>query len=347
MSYLKNKKKYRIAILILFLFLILFMFCAVALGTVHIDVTDVIKITLNKIKFLDIDISNIKKSNIFIVLNVRLPRIIISALCGGILALVGVAYQAIFKNPMAEPYIMGSSSGAAFGATLGIVLGINKNIMGLGIISLLAFAGALITTILVYSLAKKGNRISTTSILLSGIVMSSLLSSIVSLIMIFNHEELGKIIGWTMGSFNGANWTQIVVVVIPAIIGSFVLISLAKELNALSVGEESAQCLGVNVETVKKIVLVVASLLAACAVSVSGIIGFVGLIVPHLLRLIFGSDHRVLMPISFVGGAMFLLICDTLARNILRGVEIPVGIITSIFGGPFFLYLLRKSKNSI
>ncbi|WDV44410.1 iron ABC transporter permease [Clostridiaceae bacterium M8S5] len=349
MSYNKNKRKNHIVILILSAVLVLLMFSAVSLGTVKIPIKDVVKITINKLEFLNInmDMSSIKKSAIFIVSEVRLPRVLMSVICGGILAIVGVAYQAIFKNPMADPYIMGSSSGAAFGATVGIVLGVSNSFMGLGIISILAFAGALATTIIVYGLARRGSKISTTSILLAGIVMSSLLSSAISLMMIFNQRDLGKIIGWTMGSFNGTSYRQILIVIVPAIIGLVILISLTKELNALSIGEDSAQSLGVNVETTKKIVLVVASLLAACAVSVSGIIGFVGLIVPHLLRLIFGSDHRVLMPVSIVGGAIFMLICDTLARTVLNGVEIPVGIITSIFGGPFFLYLLRKSKNSI
>lgn len=346
MSYIKNKRKYNIATMGLACLLVLLVLCSITLGSVKIPLNDVVRIVMSKFEYLGINIDNIKASNVFIVLNVRMPRIIMACICGGVLALVGVAYQAIFKNPMADPYIMGSSSGAAFGATVGIVIGVSNSYFGLGIISLLAFAGALTTTVVVYGLARKGNKISTTSILLAGIVMSSLLSSIISLMMIFNQGELSKILGWTMGSFNGTGFSQIKVIAIPSIVGSFVLVALAKELNALSIGEESAQCLGIDAEKIKKVVLVVASLLAACAVSVSGIIGFVGLIVPHLLRMLFGSDHRVLMPVSFFGGAIFMLVCDTLARTLLS-VEIPVGIITSIFGGPFFLYLLKKSKNSI
>ena len=163
--------------------------------------------------------------------------------------------------------------------------------------------------------------------------------------MIFNHDDLANIVSWTMGSFNGASWTQIAVILIPALIGTLFLSSFSRELNAIVLGEEQAQNLGVNVEFTKKIILITASFLAASAVSVSGIIGFVGLIVPHLFRLIFGADHRILLPVSVIGGAIFLLICDTLARTVLQGIEIPVGIITSVFGGPFFLYLLKRNKS--
>lgn len=348
MSYLTKKKSYHFYILLLIILLFTLILVSTALGTIRIPVIDVAKIIGSKLKIIgdNIDISHVKKSHIFIVLNVRLPRIILASLVGAMLALVGASYQAIFKNPMADPYIIGSSSGAAFGATLGIVLGIQTSILGFGIISLLAFVGALITTVIVYNLARIGNKISTTSILLAGIVMSSLLSSIVSLMMIFNHDELANIITWTMGSFNGANWTQIIVILIPTIIGTIFLTSLSREMNAISIGENNAQNLGVNVELIKKSILIISSFLAACAVSVSGIIGFVGLIIPHLFRLVFGSDHRILLPVSVIGGAIFLLICDTLARTVLNGVEIPVGIITSLFGGPFFLYLLKTSKKN-
>lgn len=149
-----------------------------------------------------------------------------------------------------------------------------------------------------------------------------------------------------MGSFNGANWRQIIIIIIPVLLGTIFLVSLAREMNIIIMGEESAQNLGVNVESVKKKIIIISSFLTACVVSVSGIIGFVGLIIPHLFRLVFGSDHRILLPVSAVGGAIFLLICDTLARTLLSTVEIPVGIITSIFGGPFFLYLLKKSRKN-
>ncbi len=348
MSYLKSKKLYKFNILLLLIVLLVLIMISTALGTIRIPVGDVIKIITSKIPVMDshVDLDSIKKSNLFIVLNIRLPRIILACLVGAILSVVGASYQAIFKNPMADPYVMGASSGAAFGATLGIIINLGNGVLGFGATSILAFAGALLTTFIVYNLARIGNKISTTSILLAGIVISSLLTSIISLMMIFNHDELARIVTWTMGSFNGASWTQVSVITIPTLLGCIFLSSLSREMNALVMGEENAQNLGVNVELIKKVILILSSFLAACAVSVSGIIGFVGLIVPHLFRLLFGSDHRILLPVSVLGGAIFLLICDTLARTVLHGVEIPVGIITSIFGGPFFLYLLRKSKRN-
>lgn len=340
-------KNNRIKILILLAILVFSILFSITLGSVKIPLEDTVKIILSKIRYLSslIDISDIKETNIFIVLSIRLPRILLAAIVGSVLAVVGSSYQAIFKNPMADPYVMGVSSGAAFGATIGILLKLNAGIIGFGATSILAFGGALITTFIVYNLARIGSKISTTSILLAGIVMSSILSSGISIMMIFNHDELARIVNWTMGSFNGASWEQIGIIIIPVAIGLIFLISLSREMNAIVMGEEAAQNIGVNVERVKKIILVTASLLSACVVSVSGIIGFVGIIVPHLFRLIFGADHRVILPVSAIGGGIFLLVSDTLARTIVPGVEIPVGVITSLFGGPFFLYLLKKSKS--
>ncbi len=346
MSYIKKKNLYKIYIIVLLLSLLAAILISTTFGTIKIPVYDVARIIASKLKLVDnyVDISDIKKSNIFIVLNIRLPRIILASLVGAVLSLVGTSYQAIFKNPMADPFVMGASSGAAFGATIAIVIGVDKGILGFGIISLLAFVGALVTTIVVYNLARVGNKLATTSILLAGIVMSAVLSSVIRLMMILNHDNLERIVTWTMGSFNGANWRQILFITIPIILGTTCLVSLAREMNTIVLGEESAQNLGINVEFVKKLIIIISSFLAASAVAVSGIIGFVGLIVPHLFRLVFGSDHRILLPVSALGGAIFLLICDTLARASIIGIEIPVGIITSIFGGPFFLYLLRRSN---
>lgn len=342
-----RKNNNRIKILILLVILVFLMLFFITLGSVKIPLNETVRIVLSKIRYLDsiIDISNVKESNIFIVLSIRLPRILLATLVGSVLAVVGSSYQAIFKNPMADPYVMGVSSGAAFGATVGILLKLNVGLLGFGATSILAFAGALITTFIVYNLARIGNKISTTSILLAGIVMNAILSSGISIMMIFNHDELARIVNWTMGSFNSASWEQIGVIIIPIALGLVFLISLSREMNAIVLGEEDAQNIGVNVERVKKVILITASLLSACVVSVSGIIGFVGIIVPHLFRIIFGSDHKVILPVSAIGGGIFLLVSDTLARTIVPGVEIPVGVITSLFGGPFFLYLLKKSKS--
>ncbi len=338
-------KKHGLKIIFLLIGLFTCMIIAITIGAVRIPIKETIKIIISNIKILgsNINLGNVQESNIFIVSNIRLPRVILASLVGGILASVGASYQAVFKNPMADPFVMGVSSGAAFGATISIVLGLNQGFLGFGFTSISAFIGALLTTAIVYNLARIGHKISTTSILLAGIVMSSILSSLNSFMMVFNQDDLANIFSWTMGSFNGANWNQIIIIAIPALIGLVFLSLLCREMNAIVMGEEEAQNMGVNEELVKKAILIIASLLSALAVSVSGIIGFAGIIIPHLFRIKFGSDHRILIPVSAIGGGIFLLICDTLARTIITGSELPVGVITSVVGGPFFLYLLKRT----
>jgi len=342
MGYGIKRKANFIKIALLILILLGFAIFSVTQGTVKIPVSNVLSIILSSEAE-----ASIKPAHIFIVENVRLPRILLSACVGGMLAVIGTVFQALFKNPMADPYVMGVSSGAAFGATLGIVFGVGVSLASLSLVSMMAFVGAMVTLIVVYTLASAGGKIATTSILLAGIVVNAILSSLISFIMIMYHNEIDRIVTWTMGSFNAASWEHLKLIVIPMVIGIAYMISLSRELNVLNLSEEDAKNMGVDVERVKKIALVVASLLAAFSVSVSGIIGFVGLIVPHFFRMIFGSDHRLLLPVSFIGGALFMLICDTLARSILPNMEIPVGIITSIIGGPFFLILLHKHKKKM
>ncbi len=339
MEYGIKRKSNFLKIGLLLIALIGFATFAVTQGSVKIPVSNVLRIIFSR------GVSDsIKPAHSFIVENVRLPRILLSASVGGMLAVIGTVFQALFKNPMADPYVMGVSSGAAFGATLGIIFGVGVSLAGLGLVSMMAFVGAMVTMLVVYTLASVGGKISTTGILLAGIVVNALLSSLISFIMIVYHNDIDRIVTWTMGSFNAASWDHLKVIILPMFFGVAYMISLSRELNTLNLSEEDAKNMGVDVERIKKTALVIASLLAAFSVSVSGIIGFVGLIVPHFFRMLFGSDHRILLPVSFIGGALFMLICDTLARSILPNMEIPVGIITSIIGGPFFLMLLQKHK---
>ncbi len=332
-------------IVILILALLITGIFSLTQGSVKIPVSHIAKVVMMELG-MGVD-EMIKPSYAFIIINIRLPRIIISTIVGGILAIIGVAFQAIFKNPMADPYIMGVSSGAAFGATLGIVFGWGMSFAGLNLISGMAFVGALATVFIVYNMAKFGSKVSTTGILLAGIVMNAFLSSLISLIMILYQNDIDKIVTWTMGSFNAASWDQVRMIMVPATLGILYLISKTNALNVLVLGEDEAQNLGVDVQKLKKQTLIISSFLAAFAVSVSGIIGFVGLIIPHLFRMIFGANHKILIPTCFIGGALFLMGCDTLARSIVPNMEIPVGIITSIFGGPFFFYLLYKNKRKL
>ncbi len=320
-----------------------------SVGSIDISISEINAIITKNIglKFSSIDYSTLDSTHENIIMNIRLPRIILAGMVGAILSLVGASFQAIFKNPLADPFVMGTSSGAALGITLGLLFGLTTNILGLGFTTILAFVFAIATTLFVYRLAKFGSKISTTSILLAGIVASSIISALISLIMIFNQDKISNIILMTMGSLSSTSWNQVALMIPLFIIGSTILLLKANEMNMLVMGDHDAHSLGVNTEKNKVIILFTSALLVSLAVAVSGIIGFVGIIIPHLLRLLFGPNHKSLLPLSFVCGAIFLLICDTFSRTLLDNSEIPIGIITALTGGPFFLMLLKHHKNRL
>jgi len=278
-------------------------------------------------------------TNKTIILDLRLPRVIASAIVGMGLSVVGAFFQGLLRNPIADPYVIGISSGAALGATIAIILG-----FGLFGINLAAFVASLITVFIVYAISKAGTKISMTTMILAGTAVSAFISAIISLIMLLNHEEFNRIIFWTMGGFNLISWKSLAFAIPIIVIGALVMYSFSRDINAILTGEEVAEHLGVNTERVKKIIFIAGSLVTAASVSVGGIIGFVGLIVPHICRIIIGADNRILVPFSAIVGAAFLTFADTIARTILIPTEIPIGIITASFGGPFFIYLLIKDK---
>jgi iron complex transport system permease protein len=320
-----------------------------AFGAANISIKETATILMKQIpglKQLVINIS-IPDQKTIIILSVRLPRVILAALVGASLAAAGVAFQGMFRNVMADPYIIGVSSGAAFGATLAIWLGLSFSFFGISSIGACAFIGATLTTITVYRIAQTGRTASVTTLLLAGIAISSFLSAAVSLVMLLDHENVSRIVFWTLGGLANARWNHVTTVLPGMTIGLFGLMIYARDLNIMAMGEDEAAYLGINVESVKRILLVVCSLLAGFAVAVSGIIGFVGLIVPHIARLIFGPDHQKLIPLSAVMGAIFLMLADIIARTIIAPVEIPVGVITAMFGGPFFIFLLTKHKRIV
>ncbi len=318
-------------------------------GVANISFMKALRCILCKIPLLGslIPTNDIEPTQMLIVLNYRLPRIILSALVGAGLSLVGAALQGMFKNPMADPYVLGISSGASLGATIAIVAGLEYTFMGMGVTTFFAFIGSLLTISAVYRVARVGNSVPTTPLLLAGMVFTFMLSSLVSVMMIFNRNQVEKIVFWIMGSVSAASWSQIGMVFPIVLLGTIVIMSFSRDLNIMLTGEETANSLGVEVERVKKYLLLVCSVIVAACVSVSGIIGFVGIIIPHTVRLIAGSDHRGLLPFSIIGGAAFMVICDTIARIAVPPVEIPVGAVTSIFGAPYFIYLLTKSKKKV
>ncbi len=282
-----------------------------------------------------------------IIFDVRLPRVLLSALVGAALATSGAIFQGLFRNPMADPYIIGVSSGAALGAASAIVFRLNYWVLGSTVIPLAAFLGALLATIVVYQVARTGGKIPVSALLLSGIALGSFLSAVMSFLLVIKGKDLQAVFFWLMGGFSARGWDHVRMVFPFILIGLPLSFFFARDLNLMLLGEEKALQLGAEVERLKKTMLVIASFTAAAAVSVSGIIGFVGLMTPHIVRTVLGPDHRGLLPASALGGAIFLVMADTAARTIMAPSEIPVGIITAFVGAPFFVYLLRLKRRTL
>ncbi len=281
-----------------------------------------------------------------IIMNIRGPRILLAALVGCALAVSGAVMQGVFKNPMADPFLIGLSPGAAVGASISILLGLSINI-GVYSTPFLAFAGATLTVFGVYFIARSGGHVKVESLLLTGIAVGSFLTAVTSFLMYIANEQFRFLFFWLLGGLHKANWS-IVTITFPLILfGTIIILFFARDLNAMVLGEEQAKHLGIDTESVKKILLVFSSLVAGTAVAFSGIIGFVGLITPHIMRILVGPNHRILLPVSALAGAIFLIWTDTIARTILSPSEIPVGIITALCGAPFFVFLLQKSKKGL
>ena len=335
-----------IFLIILLLFTILW---ATTQGAAGISINEGFYLLLKKIPLLSkvLPVKELPKSYYTIIYNITFPRIKLILFAGAGLSIAGAVFQSVFRNPMADPYVIGVSSGAALGATLAIILGLNHRIWLFSVDNLFAFVSSMITVAVVFKIASVGNKTPSTTLLLTGISFNYLLSSIINLLMFFNREHLEKIYTWTLGSFSTANWSDVVVTALVVIICSAILYIFAKDLNIILLGENNAKSLGIDVEKMKKIVLIIASFMISIIVSATGIIGFVGLIIPHISRIIIGPDHKNKMPLAWLMGAIFMILCDTIARSILPPKEISVGIITSLFGVPFFVYLLQVSKKKV
>ncbi|MGB9776091.1 MAG: FecCD family ABC transporter permease [Anaerolineae bacterium] len=284
-----------------------------------------------------------------ILTEIRIPRVVLAGLVGMTLAVAGAVYQALFRNPLAEPYLIGVSSGASFGATLAIAFVWRPGGGGWNGVSLAAFVGALLATAAIYSLARVGGRTPVTTLILAGVAVNALLSA-ATVFLMFRMQDAFRamhVLGWLMGSLALADWEK-VRVVLPYVLGGLAAIGgHAHVLNVLQLDEEQAQSLGVAVERTKGILIVAVSLATAAAVSVSGAVGFVGLIIPHIVRLVWGPDHRFLLPMSGVLGAVGLILADGAARTIFAPRELPLGVVTAVAGAPFFLYLLRRQKREV
>jgi iron complex transport system permease protein len=277
-----------------------------------------------------------------ILLEVRIPRVLLAALLGGALSVAGVVFQALLRNPLADPYVLGVSGGASIGGVVALLIGLGA----LGVPAL-AFAGALGALLLIERIATVGGRLTVYTILLTGAIFNAFSASLIYFIQsIASLEQLHAIVFYLMGRVPSLGTGSLSLLALAIFIAVVALFASSRDYNALTLGEEGASQLGVDVERVKRRTFVLGSLLTALTVSVAGMIGFVGLVVPHLLRLLFGPDHRLLLPAAFLGGASFLVLADTVSRILIAPNELPVGVVTALIGGPFFLYLLRRRSGS-
>jgi iron complex transport system permease protein len=331
-----NIKKTTVVLILSILALVLIILISLSFGSVKISFKETIMILLNRT-------DDIKSTHIYIIKNLRIPRTLCAIFVGMALSISGAVFQAIFKNPMADPYILGISSGAACGVTLGAITSLINFIPGVWGTPLFSFLGAILTAITIYLISDKLES-GTLTLLLSGIAINFLLSALMSLMMFFNRNALEDIIYWNMGSFAVSSYEKIVVIAPIIIICIIFILRYYRELDILLIGEDQAKSIGVEVKKTTAILLAIATLLTSSAVALSGIIGFIGLIIPHVVRIIVGPSHKKLLPISLIFGAFFALLADTFGRSVIPNTEIPISIITAILGAPYFIYLLKKQK---
>ncbi len=282
-----------------------------------------------------------------IVWELRLPRLLLACFVGAGLGMAGAGYQGLFRNPLADPFTIGASSGAALGATLAIVCGLHGSLLGIDAVTLAALVGALAAVALVYSIAAVGRLVPSVSLLLAGVTVSSFLGALISLLMFLNEERLSTIFGWLMGSLSGRGWPVLRTMAPLITAGSLMLWLLSRSLDSLTFGEETAASLGVRLIRLRALVVVAASLATAACVAAGGIIGFIGLIAPHMARLAVGARHVLVIPASGLCGMLLLLVADDLARTVTAPTELPIGVVTALLGSPFFLYLLKTKRQEL
>ncbi|MGG4416099.1 FecCD family ABC transporter permease [Brevibacillus agri] len=279
-----------------------------------------------------------------IVMKVRFPRVVLAILIGACLSLAGAGFQGVLRNPLADPFTMGVASGSAVGAAFLILFGLQFAVLGEWSTPVVAFLTGLVSLWIVLALAKTQGKLQTETLILSGVVIQAFLGSLVSFMVSLSDQTVNEIVFWLMGSLSFRGWAFTYVLVPYLLIGVLVLLGYARSLNLFALGERQAAHLGVNVDKTKLIILLVSTLLTAAAVSIAGVIGFVGLVVPHLVRMMVGPDYRILLPMATICGGVYVLWADTLARMLLVPTEIPLGVVTAFLGAPFFAYLLKQNK---
>lgn len=329
-------------------FIILFvaLIASVAVGSVFIPPVTLLQILMTKLPLVTIA-PNWPDAFVAIIFQVRLPHTVLIALTGAALSGSGAAYQGLFRNPLADPYLIGVASGAGLGAVLMMAWRWPQDRLGFYAVPIAAFLGAVVTVLLVYNLARTQQTVPTTTLILAGVAVSSFATALTSFLMLRSNEELRRALGWLLGGAILSGWDPVVAMLPYLAVGLGFLLTAGHALNVLQFGEEQAQQLGLSVERTKLILILAASLTTAAAVAFSGIIGFIGLIVPHLVRIMWGPDYKRLIPLSILGGSSALLLADLLARVLLAPQTLPVGVVTALAGAPFFLWILRRAKSQV
>ncbi len=307
-------------------------------GPADIDVRGVLLAIADAIPLVDIDhgLTQVEHTVLF---EIRFPRVVLGGLVGAILAVAGAAYQGVFRNPLADPYLLGVAAGAGLGATL--AFGATSD--G-AFLALLAFAGGLVAVAITYSLGRSVGGRTTTSLILAGVAVAAFATAIQTYLLQRNVETLREVYSWILGRLVTVGWSEVVSLLPYAVVSSTVLLGSRRLLDVLGIGDEEASALGLNVGRVRWVVVVAATLATAAAVSVSGLIGFVGIIVPHIVRILFGWSYRVIVPLSLLFGAAFLMFADVAARTVVSPAELPIGVVTAFFGAPFFVLVLRTMR---
>ena len=319
---------------------------ALGVGTVYVPPITTGKILLAKLPFLEMEGSWPDSWNA-IIWQIRFPRIVLAGLVGACLAISGATYQGLFRNPLADPYLIGVAAGAGLGATVVLVTSVPFNFHGFSLLPVAAFMGALMAVTAAYSIARQMGGLPLSTLILAGVAIGYLCIAVTSYLMIRTDADVRPLLAWLLGSFIGSQWDDVYIVLPYLVPGCLVMMAYGRILNTFQLNEDEAKQLGVNVERTKIILIVLASLTTAAAVSVSGLIAFVGLVAPHAVRMVWGYDHRFLLPMAMISGAGFLIVADLAARTVASPSELPVGVVTAFCGTPFFLYLLRRRGSAV
>ena len=316
---------------------------ASGVGTVGIPPLTTLKILASRLPGVDI-VADWPSTSETILLQLRLPRVVLAAVVGGALAISGATYQGLFRNPLADPYLIGVASGAGLGATIVLLTGVPVYFHGISLLPIAAFTGAIAAVAVAYAIARNSDGLPLTTLILAGVAIASLTAAVSTLIMIRSDPDVRPVLSWLLGGFILAQWKHSAMILPYLIPSVLVVLAYSRVLNVMQLEEEHAKQLGVSVENIKVLLIVAASLATAAAVSFSGLIGFVGLIAPHAVRLLWGVDYRSLLPMAAIVGAAFLMLADLAARTVVSPAELPVGVVTAFCGAPFFLYVLRYRR---